>query len=347
MPLPVLELSHLLGSAVGVGLMILANGLYRRLDAAWWLTIWLLCAGVLLSLLKGFDYEEATILAVVVVLLVSARGRVSPPRVADRAAFLGALDRGGVAGAWHVGVAGAVRLSPRSVRQGSVVAIRIRSLGAAQPARLAAGRRWSRPPTACGACCGRRSRRSPAPAQDDLEQAEVLIANGHDTNANLALLGDKHLMFNEERTAFIMYQAVGQQLGVHGRSGGTCGGCASRWPGTFSKCCDGMAVSPVFYQVAPENLSLYIDLGLTLTKLGEEARVPLRTLFAAGPGARRPAANASPRELATARNSRWCRASDVQAIMPELRAVSDCLAGREAGRREALFPGLFRRAISV
>src|ERR1019366_9521751 len=74
-PLPILELSHLLGSAVGVGLLVLANGLYRRLDAAWWLTIWLLCAGVLLSLLKGFDYEEATILGAVAVVLVSARAR--------------------------------------------------------------------------------------------------------------------------------------------------------------------------------------------------------------------------------------------------------------------------------
>src|ERR1700733_9367661 len=74
-PLPILELSHLLGSAVGVGLLVIAHGLYRRLDAAWWLTVWLLCAGILLSLLKGFDYEEATIMAVVIVVLVSARGR--------------------------------------------------------------------------------------------------------------------------------------------------------------------------------------------------------------------------------------------------------------------------------
>ena len=64
-PLPILELLHLLGSAVGVGLLIIAHGLYRRLDAAWWLTIYLLCAGILLSLLKGFDYEEATILGLV------------------------------------------------------------------------------------------------------------------------------------------------------------------------------------------------------------------------------------------------------------------------------------------
>ncbi len=59
----------------GVGLLVLANGLYRRLDAAWYLTMWLLCAGVLLSLLKGFDYEEATILGAVAVVLVSARER--------------------------------------------------------------------------------------------------------------------------------------------------------------------------------------------------------------------------------------------------------------------------------
>jgi len=74
-PLPVLELSHLLGSAVGVGLLVIAHGLYKRLHTAWWLTIWLLCAGILLSLLKGFDFEEASILAAVVVLLVSARAR--------------------------------------------------------------------------------------------------------------------------------------------------------------------------------------------------------------------------------------------------------------------------------
>ncbi len=70
-----LELSHLLGSVVGVGLLIIAHGLYRRLYTAWWITIWLLCAGILLSLLKGFDYEEATILALVAIMLASARSR--------------------------------------------------------------------------------------------------------------------------------------------------------------------------------------------------------------------------------------------------------------------------------
>ena len=98
-PLPILELSHLLGSAVGVGLLVIAHGLYRRLDAAWWLTIWLLCAGILLSLLKGFDYEEATILASWWSLLVSARGRFRRRASLIEQHFSGSVDRRVVPGA--------------------------------------------------------------------------------------------------------------------------------------------------------------------------------------------------------------------------------------------------------
>jgi len=47
----------------------LPTALYRAGSTlAWWLTIWLLCAGILLSLLKGFDYEEATVLGLVVIV---------------------------------------------------------------------------------------------------------------------------------------------------------------------------------------------------------------------------------------------------------------------------------------
>jgi phosphatidylglycerol lysyltransferase len=39
--------------------LLLAQGLRRRLSAAWMLTTILLLVGALLSLLKGFDWEEA------------------------------------------------------------------------------------------------------------------------------------------------------------------------------------------------------------------------------------------------------------------------------------------------
>ena len=139
-------------------LLVLANGLYRRLDAAWYLTMWLLCAGVLLSLLKGFDFEEAIMLGAVAVMLVSARAPISPAGLLDRAAFLRFLGRGGAAGARRRDLAGVLRLSARALQQGVVVAVCVRGAGAPEPARLAARRHDCRQPTRCGACCAPRSR---------------------------------------------------------------------------------------------------------------------------------------------------------------------------------------------
>jgi phosphatidylglycerol lysyltransferase len=330
-PLPILELSHLLGSAVGVALMVLANGLYRRLDAAWWLTIWLLCAGILLSLLKGFDYEEATILSAVVVVLVSARARFS-----RRASLIEQRFSGPWIAAVLLVLGTAVFLvlfAYRHVPYGKELwwqfefeASAPRSLRAVLLAAMIAAAyglwRLLRP-----------SRPAPSsPSADDLQQAEVLIANGHDSNANLALLGDKNLMFNEDRTAFIMYRASGSSWVAMGDPVGPPLLCeALAWD--FLERCDGMAVSPVFYQVAPDNLSLYIDLGMTLTKLGEEARIPLRS-FSLDGASRADLRQTHRRALRDGVEFNVVPRSDVPSILAELRAVSDVwLAEKQAGEK--------------
>jgi phosphatidylglycerol lysyltransferase len=64
-PLPILEASHLIGSVVGTGLLLLARGLQRRLDGAWVLTVGFLGAGAAASLAKGLDYEEAIVLCLI------------------------------------------------------------------------------------------------------------------------------------------------------------------------------------------------------------------------------------------------------------------------------------------
>ena len=53
------ELSHLLGSVVGVGLLLLARAVQQRVDAGYALTLALLFGGAGFSLLKGLDWEEA------------------------------------------------------------------------------------------------------------------------------------------------------------------------------------------------------------------------------------------------------------------------------------------------
>jgi phosphatidylglycerol lysyltransferase len=69
----VVEAAHFVGSIAGAGVLLLARGLQLRLDAAWAVAVILLPVGVVASLLKGFDYEEAILLAVVLAALLPCR----------------------------------------------------------------------------------------------------------------------------------------------------------------------------------------------------------------------------------------------------------------------------------
>jgi phosphatidylglycerol lysyltransferase len=319
-PLPILELSHLLGSAVGVGLLVIAHGLYRRLDAAWWLTIWLLCAGILLSLLKGFDYEEAMILGVVIVVLASARGRfrrrVSLIDQHYSGPWIVALILVLITVAWLVIFANrhvpydnqlwwdfAFHASaPRSLRASLFAAVIAAAYGLWRLLRPAP------PPMS-------------APREADLERVAELVAQADDTTANLALLGDKNLLFNAGRTAFIMYQVSGHSWVAMGDPVGPPEICEPlAWE--FLEQCDVMAVSPVFYQVKPQNLALYIDLGLNLSKLGEEARVELGGFALDGP-ARADLRQAHRRASRDGAQFEVIPRAGVGAVLGELRAVSD------------------------
>ncbi len=319
-PLPILELSHLLGSAVGVGLLVIAHGLYRRLDAAWWLTIWLLCAGILLSLLKGFDYEEAMVLGAVVIVLALARGRfrrrVSLIDQHYSGPWIVALFLVLITVAWLVVFANrhvpydnqlwwdfAFHASaPRSLRASLFAAVIAAAYGLWRLLRPAP------PPMS-------------APREADLERAAELLAQADDTTANLALLGDKNLLFNAERTAFIMYQVSGHSWVAMGDPVGPPEICEPlAWE--FLEHCDVMAVSPVFYQVKPQNLPLYIDLGLNLSKLGEEARVELGTFSLEG-AARADLRQAHRRANRDGAQFEVIPRAGVCAILGELRAVSD------------------------
>jgi cytochrome c oxidase subunit 1 len=54
LPLAILEFSHLAGSAIGVGLIVLARALFRRVQAAYHISFWLLVAAFTLLILSLF-----------------------------------------------------------------------------------------------------------------------------------------------------------------------------------------------------------------------------------------------------------------------------------------------------
>jgi len=77
----------------------------------------------------------------------------------------------------------------------------------------------------------------------------VLIENAHDASANLALLGDKNLLFNAERTAFII-TSLGLELGVDGRSVDL-RRSTSRWYGRSSRSATAWRSSRCFIKLRP------------------------------------------------------------------------------------------------
>ena len=73
LPLTVIETSHVMGSIAGVLLLLFAYGLQQRLRWAWALSAVLLCTGAVSLMLKGFAWEEAIALALLLLVLLPAR----------------------------------------------------------------------------------------------------------------------------------------------------------------------------------------------------------------------------------------------------------------------------------
>jgi phosphatidylglycerol lysyltransferase len=71
LPLTVIETSHLISSIVGILLLLFAYGLQQRLRWAWALSAVLLCAGAVSLMLKGFAWEEAIALALLLLGLAA------------------------------------------------------------------------------------------------------------------------------------------------------------------------------------------------------------------------------------------------------------------------------------
>jgi phosphatidylglycerol lysyltransferase len=338
LPLPVIEASHFLGSLAGAVLLLVARGLQRRLDAAWLLTIGLLTAGITFSLLKGLDYEEAALLALMLAALLPCRRLFYRPAaltaVSFTPAWLAAVGVALIGTAWlgffayrHVEYAGELWWrfalegdAPRFLRAGVGVAVLMVAVALARLLRPA-------PPEP-----GR-------PQREEIERAAALAAAAPETSANLALLGDKTLLFSGAGDGFLMY-------GVSGRSwismGDPVGSDAARrelaW--LFRERADRHQAWTVFYEVGPERLPLYLDLGLSPLKIGEEARVPLAGFSLEG-RAHRDLRQIHNRFERDGGSFEIAPAAAVPGLLPQLEAISDAWLGGKHVREKGFSLGWF------
>jgi phosphatidylglycerol lysyltransferase len=320
LPLIVVEASHLAGSVIGLGLLILARALFRRVHAAYHITFWLLTAGIFASLLKGLDFEEATVLAVVLGVLALGRNAFHRPT---------AILSERVGPVWVVSIIGVITMAvwlgfvayrrvdysdelwwtfavdgnaPRMLRASLAVVILLGAylmltmLRPAQPEPAVAG-------------------------PEDLERARKIITKSSLTVCNAALMGDKRLLFNDSGDAFVMYQIAGRSWIALGDPVGE-ESAAEELVWRFREMSDRHGGQTVFYQASGDRLSLYVDLGLAALKIGEEARVPLAD-FSLDGSARADLRQAHRRAERDGASFEVIRPDQVMELLPTLEKISN------------------------
>jgi len=338
LPLSVLEVSHLAGSIIGLGLLVLARALFRRVQAAYHITVWLLLAGVFASLLKGLDFEEATLLMLVVGVLVLGRRsfyrptaileeRFSPVWVVSiigvvvMAVWIGMISYRHVSYSnelwWTFALDGN---APRMLRASLTVIV----LGTAYV--LLNLLRPARPePAVAGAA--------------ELERARQLIAGSDQTLANAALTGDKRLLFSDAGDAFLMYQTARRSWVALGDPVGSLQG-AEELVWRLREMSDHHGAATVFYQVSGDRLALYVDLGLAALKIGEEALVPLADFSLEG-ATRAELRQAHRRTLRDGASFEVVPAAGVAELLPLVQPISDAWLAAKSTAEKGFSVGAF------
>ena len=174
---------------------------------------------------------------------------------------------------------------------------------------------------------------------DDLARARTLIGGCSQALANAALSGDKRLLFSNAADAFLMYQINGRSWVALGDPIGTPAGQEELvW--RFRELSDRHGGWTVFYQVSAEELPLYIDLGLAVMKMGEEARVQL-TDFSREGSARAELRTQRRRAERDGATFKVLQPSELPALLPKLRAISDAWLQEKAVAEKGFSVGAF------
>ena len=319
-PLSILELSHFANSIVGIALIVLSWGIRRRLIRAYYLSMFLIKTGIVISIIKGFDYEEAIILTIIAILLNFGKkffrrrgGKLIIPSLSQVGALIGVISTSLWLGyfsyknisytddLWWEFASGSE--APRFLRA---------SVGAAIMVFILSLKTLIRP----------KHKKPNLPNIDEINEIHNISKFSDNIDSNLALLGDKYFMLNDNRDGFLMYQIVGRTWIAYGDPITKNEDDAQELIWSFREQVDQHDGVPVFYEVSAKNLPLYIDVGLEAFKLGEAAIVDLSN-FSLQSSSSKSFRNTIKRLSSEQYTFEIIKRDTIDNHLPELREISD------------------------
>ncbi|WP_323038125.1 bifunctional lysylphosphatidylglycerol flippase/synthetase MprF [Pararhodobacter sp.] len=335
-PVSFIQASHLAGSIAGLLLIVVSRGLYRKLYRAWLLAMALMVVGILTSLFKGLDWREAASLLLTVGVLGTFRSafyrveggsvfRLNAAWIVSLGALLAAVTWVGFFAYSHIGYQDALWWdfalhsdASRFLRASFVAALVLLAIALNS------------------VMTGRATRTE---RRDIPDSVRALIAASEDTEANIALSGDKAFLIAEDQTAFLAYADTGTSLIAKGEPvGAEAAGRALIW--ALREKADKEGKRCAFYAVSQRYLPTYLDMGLSILKIGEVARVDLRSFTLEG---------AAKKDFRQARN-RAARdgyafgiiaKADLAPELPALRRLSDAWLASKQGEEKGFALGGF------
>lgn len=341
-PLFVVEASHFMASIVAVLLLIVAAGLWRKSQGAYWAALLLLILGAGAALLKGFDYEEALILiAAAAALAPSKRAFTRRSRLVNEPltlswalALLAAVGAAGWLGFFayrHIEYRD--ELWWTFLRDADASRFMRAAAGVGIVAAAASFRMLMAPP---------RVRWRGRPASEDLNLARAAIAGADEarSDAHLALLGDKDLLFSPSGKSFIMFRVKGRRWIAMSEPCGLRSEHADLiW--SFVEAADEAGAAAVFYSVSEKMLPSIAEIGFAARKIGETAIIPVQSFTLEGKA----------RANLRATRNRIEKESDIffevlapgsaGAVADQIKRVSNAWLARHAGTEKSFSLGRF------
>ena len=339
-PLPLIEFSHLINSLVGLGMIFLSRAVSIKLDSAYYATIILLCIGIVASLAKGWDFEEASILGLMLVTFIPARKHFY------RKSALLQLEipfSQFLIGAAIVGLSTWLGFfSYKDVAYSNDLWWQF-SLD-----RTGDASRFLRSLFVISVVCGgvliyrllsKTTTDLTLPTNEELDIATKIVHDSNTTDHHLVLTGDKYILWSETQKSFLMFGVTNKFWIAMGDPVGDPGEFEELvW--RFRESADKVAAQVAFYEIGIHQIPLYLDLGLSLIKLGQQALIPLDSFGLEGKKRQnfRSAINKYQRE---GFSFEIVYAHQVEAILPNLRRISDAWLKEKNAKEKRFSLGFF------